>query len=151
MNCSARVHMKIYGLRRLAAFFFFHFQVKWNELTVYFIITKHSRKRKEGDLRGRRPCGPEINDNMMSPVAVFHFSTSFSKNVISFFLFGLQLCVCLQSSREILCHLLTNKHTHVKGKISKKTKEGHAIKNRWSLSTSFFAIENHWLTFIMKR
>lgn len=85
---------EIYGLRRLgASFFFVSFQVKWNELTVYFIITKHSKKQKMkwGRLERGRETAMRLRDKRQHDVpsrSFSFFNILFVKSVIWFGFFG---------------------------------------------------------------
>lgn len=159
VNCSARVHMEIYGLRRLASvsFFFFHFQVKWNELTVYFIITTHSRNKKwkEGVFRAMRPRDKRQHD--VSPSRSFSFlNILFKKKKMSFrFFFSVwvaTVCAFAKLTQNLVPSI--DKQVHSCKRENFKSKEGlmqSGIVDIYQFTSFFFAIENHWLTFIRKR
>jgi hypothetical protein len=87
-------------------FFLFHFQVKWNELTVYFIITTHSRNKKwkEGDFRAMRPRDKRQHD--VSPSRSFSFLNILLKKKMSFRFFFFCLgcnCVCVYKAHTKSC------------------------------------------------
>lgn len=145
---------EIYGLRRLgASFFFVSFQVKWNELTVYFIITKHSKKQKMkwGRLESGRETAMRLRDKRQHDVPSRSFSFLNILFVKSVIWFGL---VFLVTSGESFTNLPRNRvpsidkqvHWCVEGgkkfkQINRKLRREIGIRNRWwltSVSLLFF-------------
>jgi hypothetical protein len=137
-------------------FFLFHFQVKWNELTVYFIITTHSRNKKwkEGDFRAMRPRDKRQHD--VSPSRSFSFLNILFKKKMSFrFFFSVWVAtVCAFTKLTQILVPSIDKQVHSCERENLKSKEGlmqSGIVDIYQFTSFFFAIENHWLTFIRKR
>jgi hypothetical protein len=137
-------------------FFLFHFQVKWNELTVYFIITTHSRNKKwkERDFRAMRPRDKRQHD--VSPSRSFSFlNILFKKKCHFVFFFSVwvaTVCAFTKLTQNLVPSI--DKQVHSCERENFKFKEGlmqSGIVDLYQFTSFFFAIENHWLTFIRKR